>query len=63
MSSSEPGAPLPDAFRDPLTVQTTAGVVVITGPNALTAALTPEAARNTAQLLIEAAAQAEAQTD
>lgn len=41
-------------FENPLDVRQADGAIVLTGPNGLSAALTPEAAMATAQRLLEA---------
>jgi hypothetical protein len=46
------------AYDEPLMVRELNGEVVLTGPGALTAALTPEAAEKTAKLMLAAADQA-----
>lgn len=47
-----------DAFREPMRLMVAEGAVVILGPDALAAAFTPEAAEESAQRLLEAAAEA-----
>ena len=46
------------AYDEPLVVRESNGEVVITGPGAMAAALTPNAAEATAQKMIEAAQEA-----
>ena len=49
------------AYSEPMTVQSIDGEVVITGPDAIAAALTPEAADESARRLTAAAAEARQQ--
>lgn len=49
-----------EAFEDPVTASAVDGQVVILGPGAIAATLTPEAAEESARRLMEAARQARA---
>ena len=51
------------AYSEPMTVHSVDGEVVITGPDAVAVALTPEAAEESAQRLGAAAAEARRQLD
>lgn len=52
-----------DAFSDPMTLMVSEGAVVVLGPNGLAAALTPDAAEESARRLFAAAALARSSPD
>lgn len=52
-------AQTPDVFDSPMSIMAIEGRVVVTGPDGLSGALTPQAARDFARRLLEAADDAE----